>query len=145
MREDSSPPPTADLATPTDRLDSLLPAPNGRGFDPEDAVWTSEPPSTTSSLYANEQLPQAKPPFREFERPSFSRIAILTALCLVTYPAFYILTLVAKDKSLFIVRLIVSVWCSGVGFALGYILLKIGAQHIEAASESTPVDDIQTL
>jgi len=79
--------------------------------------------------------PQSKPLFQGFERPSLSRIAILTVLCLLTYPTFFILKLVAKDKSLFIVRSIVAVWCWGVGFALGYILLKIGAQHLEAASE----------
>ena len=79
--------------------------------------------------------PRSKPLFRGFEKPSFSRIAILAVLCLITYPAFYVLTFVAKDRSLFIVRLIVSVWCSGVGFTLGYILLSIGAQHLEAASE----------
>ena len=61
---------------------------------------------------------------------------ILSILCLITYPAFYILTFVAKDRSLFTVRFIVAVWCSGVGFALGYILLSIGAQYLEAASES---------
>jgi len=44
-----------------------------------------------------------------------SRSSVLSA---IIYPAFYILTLVAKDTSLSIVRLIVSVWCSGVGFAL---------------------------
>ena len=60
---------------------------------------------------------------------------ILAVLCLITYPAFYILTLVAKDRSLFVVRAIVSAWCSGVGFALGYILLQIGAQYLEAAGE----------
>ena len=53
------------------------------------------------------------------------------------YPAFCILNLVAKDRSLFAVRAIVSVWCSGVGFALGYTLLKIGVRHIEATSELT--------
>ena len=73
--------------------------------------------------------------FQGFERPSLTRIAILTALCLSAYPALYILTLVARDKSLFAVRLIVAMWCSGVGFALGYILIRIGVQHLEAASE----------
>ena len=83
--------------------------------------------------------PRSKPLFRGFERPSLSRIAILAVLCLITYPAFYVLTLVAKDRSLSMVRAIVSVWCSIVGFALGYVLLKIGTRHLEAASESTPV------
>ena len=83
--------------------------------------------------------PRSRPLFRGFETPNFSRIAILTILCLITYPAFYILTLVARDRSLFVVRSIIAVWCSGVGFALGYILLKIGARHIEAASEFAPI------
>jgi len=48
----------------------------------------------------------SKPPFRTFERQRFSHIGILTILCLISYPAFYALTFVAKDRSLFIVRLI---------------------------------------
>ena len=87
-------------------------------------------------------LPQSKPLSRRFERPSFFHIAILTVLCLITYPAFYALTFVAKDKSLFVVRLIVSAWCSGIGFALGYMLLAIGAQHLEAASEFVVVEGV---
>lgn len=77
----------------------------------------------------------SKPLFEGFERPSFAHIAFLTVSCLVAYPALYILTLVARDKSLFTVRLIVAMWCSGVGFVLGYTLLRIGVKHIEAASE----------
>ena len=102
-------------------------------------------PSTTNPQYTDESRflrfkpPRSKPLFRGFERPSFYRIAILTVLCILTYPAFYILKLVAKDKSLFVVRSIVAVWCWGAGFALGYILLKIGARHLEAASEFTLV------
>ena len=147
MRDNTpSPPPTVNPTTPL--------------VDPEDPTWPSPQSSTASVQYADKSRfsslrsklaalrlkpPRSKPLFRGFETPSFSRIAILTVLCPLAYPAFYVLTLLAKDKSLFLVRLIVSTWCSAVGFALGYILLKIGAQHIEAASESTPVDDIQTL
>jgi len=42
-------------------------------------------------------------------------------------------------RTLFIVLLIVFSWCSRIGFALGYILLAIGAQHVGAASELTLV------
>ena len=111
----------------------------------EDPGWPSPPPSTANSLYGDKprfskfRLPQSRPLFQGFERPSLSRIAILTVLCLLTYPAFYVLTLVAKDKSLFMVRSIVAVWCWGIGFVLGCILLNIGAQHLEAASEFIPV------
>ena len=118
---------------------SLLP--NRRAFDVQDPYQPSPPPSVPSSQYSDKpRLPRPKLPlFRGFERPRFSRIAILAVLCVISYPAFYILTLVAKDKSLSIVRLIVSAWCSGIGFALGYVILKIGAQHLEAASEYTLV------
>ena len=144
MRDNnSSPPPTENQATPLIQEDTPVLIPNRREFDAEYPAWPSLPPSTISFQHANKSRfsvsdsdpPRSKPPVRGFERPSFSRIAILTVLCLIAYPAFYVLTLVAKDKSLSIVRLIVSMWCSGVGFALGYVLLKVGAQHIEAASE----------
>ena len=141
MRDsNSSPHPTENPAAPLIQADPSLLAPNRRGFGAEDPAWPSLPPSTTDLQYADKSPPRSKPLIRGFERPSLSRIVILTVLCLITYPAFYTLKLVAKDHSLFVVRLIVSIWCSGVGFALGYILLKIGAQHLEAASEFTPVD-----
>jgi len=144
---DNNPSPHRTPAAPLIQADSSLLTPNRREPDVEYPAWPSPPSSTTSSQYADKprflkfdfEPPRSKPLFRGFERPSFSRIAILTALCLITYPAFYILTLVAKDKSLFVVRFILSVWCSGVGFALGYVLLRVGAQHLEAASEFTSI------
>ena len=142
MRDNStSPHPTENSATSLVRADlSLLTSRRGES-DAEDLP--SPPPSTMNSQYSEKsrlsrfKLPQLKPLLQGFERPDFSHILILTLLCLITYPAFHILTLVAKDKSLFVVRLIVSLWCSGVGFTIGYILLAIGAQHLEAASEFT--------
>jgi len=156
MRDhDSSSDPTKDQAAPLIQVDPSLPTPNERELDPECLAPPSTPPSAANFQYSDKSRfsslrslhskladlsfkPQRpKPLFRGFERPIFSRIAILTVLCLLTYPVFCILKLVAKDKSLFAVRAIVSVWCSGVGLTLGYILLKIGARHLEAASEFT--------
>jgi len=156
--DNSSPHPVDGPATP------FLSTTHGGGRDADDPAPSPPPSSTVNSQHSDDKswfpslrslrlkladlrlkLPQSKPLFQGLERPSFSRIATLTVLCLITYPVFYILTLVAKDKSLFIVRSVVSVWCSGVGFALGYILLKIGAQHLEAASEFTSVDCIETI
>ena len=154
---DSSTPPIELSTTSPTQADRLLLTPNRREFDAEHPAWPSSTSMTNSqhsdkrwfstlpSLQPKFEPQRQKPLFRGFERPSFSRIAILTVLCLVTYPAFHILTLVAKDRSLFIVRIIVSVWCSGGGFALGYVLLKIGAQHIEAASEFTFVGSQDSL
>ena len=154
----SSPRPTESPAAPLIQADpSDIPTPERREFDAEDPAWPSPPSSMANFQHSDKsrfsglrslhsrladlrfEPPRSKPLFKGFERPSFSRIAILTVLCLITYPAFYVLKFVAKDKSLFTVRLIVSLWCLGVGFTLGYVLLTIGAQHLEAASESTPL------
>ena len=139
MWDNSSPHPTDNPAVPLIQENPSLLAPNRREFGATDTIWHSVPLSIANSRYDDKPPPRSKPLSRGFERPSFSRVVILTILCLITYPAFYTLKLVAKDKSLFVVRVIVSVWCSGVGFALGYILLRIGAQHLEAASEFTLV------
>jgi len=130
----------------TDSVSACIHAPLTRKFDAEKTTLNSQQSdksqSSSWSLYPklaglsfDSLLVRSKPLFRGFERPSFAHIAILIVLCLIAYPALYILTLVAKDKSLFTVRLIVAVWYSGVGFALGYTLLRIGVKHIEAASE----------
>ena len=158
MRDDDSTPHlTGSSAASLIQADPLLPTPNGREFDTEhlasrspslstanfqydERSWLSSMQSLCSKLaYPIFGPPRSKPLLRGFERPSFSRITILTVLCLLTYPAFYLLTLVAKDKSLFVVRSVVAVVCWGFGFALGWVLLKIGAQHLEAASGFIPV------
>jgi len=142
MRDDNSSPghPDEDQAVPLIQADSSL-------DDAEYPALPSPPPSTMNSQYPDksrfswlESPRRSKPLSQGFERPSLFRITILTVPCLITYPAFHLLTFIAKDRSLFLVRLMVSIWCSGVGFALGYALLKIGARHLEAASESTPVE-----
>lgn len=143
----SSLPLTADSATPFFQADPFLLTPNRRvsEFDApaSDSQYSDKPQFSSRqllypklrSLSLSFEPPRSKPLFRGFERPNFARIGIFTVLCLSAYPALYILTLIAKNMSLSIVRLIVAMWCSGVGFALGYILLRIGVQHLEAASE----------
>jgi len=159
MKNDSpSPPPTAGLATPSGQVEPPLPAPNEGG--PAQPSTTSSQPTAkpwfsiatlwsrclelTGYLwslcldltgYIKSKIPQLKPLSPGFEAPSFLYIATLTILCPATYLAFYILTLVAKDRSLFVVRAIVGLWGWVAGFALGYFLLRIGAQHLEAASK----------
>lgn len=138
LSDDWSPPPTADSATPL-FLDNPLPLTPIRGdiLDEETSLNSqySDIGSHRSSRHLWSNSLQPKSLFQGFESPNFGRIAVLIVLCLVAYPAFYSLTLVAKDKSLFTVRLIVATWCSAIGFALRYSLLEIGVQHIEAASE----------
>ena len=140
MRDNSSSPrPTENPAEPLIQTD--LSTQNRREVDAKDQAWTSPPPSTTNSQHTlvENPPPRPKPLFRGFESPSLVRIGFLTLTCAITYPAFHALTFVAKDRSIFIVRLIVAIWCSGIGLALGYTLLKIGARHLEAASEFMPV------
>jgi len=153
--DDSSPNRTENPAAPLIQEDPSVLTLSGGGFDPgyptrpsssqsKDSYQRSDKSSFSSlrSLKLTDlrfEPPRSKPLFRGFETPSFSRIAILTILCLITYPASRILKLVASDRSLFAVRSIVAVWCSAFGIALGYVLLKIGARHIEAASEFTPI------
>ena len=150
MRDNSrspSPPPSPSFS----QTEPLLR--DGGGLDAECPPRPSRRPSTASSQRTGESwlsisnlrllhleppnlVPELlKPRFRGFEEPSFLNIAILTLLCLVTYPAFRLLTVVAKNRSLSVVRAIVSAWCWGAGFAFGWILLRIGAKHLEAASE----------
>ena len=146
MRDNnSSPRPAETSAASLIQADPSLLTPNRRVPSAEYPPWYSLPPPTTGFQYADKSRfsrfkpPQLRPLFRGFERPSFSHIVVLTVLCLITYPLFYALTFAAKDRSLFAVRLIVSLWSSVAGFALGYILLAIATQHLEAASEFTPV------
>jgi len=158
MRDNSSSPhPTENSAEPLIQTDSSLATLNGGGVDAEDQARPSPPPSTinfrhikellsftllmilTLSRHIKELLPRPKPLFRGFEIPSFTRLVILTLTCAIAYPAFYALTLVAKDRALFIVRLLVAVWCSGIKLALQYPLDKIGVRHREASSEFTSV------
>ena len=142
----SSPPHTADSATPLFQAsDPFLLTPNRRLLDAEDTAtnsqygdesqFSSQPSSLYLGLSKSFKPPRSKQLFQGFEKPNLARIAIISVLCLSAYPALYILTLVARDKSLYTVRLIVAMWCSGVGFTLGYVLLKIGVRHLEAASE----------
>jgi len=126
LSDDWSPPVTADSAAPSIHTDSFLLTPDRIEFDDEQTMLNSQ-----YARLAVSDLPSK----RGFERPSFTRITIHTMLCLIAYPVFYILTLVGRDKELFTVRLLVAMWCTGIGFALRYSLLEIGVQHIEAASE----------
>jgi len=156
MRDNYRNPLSTESITLFSQADPILLTPNRRVFDAEYPAWPSLSPPTTSFQYTDEAQPSSrrlrhpnltgltfealrpKALFRGFEKPSFVHITVLIVLCLTAYPALYILTLVANDKSLTVVRLIVALWCSAVGFALGYILLKIGMQHFEAASELAP-------
>jgi len=142
LSDDWSPPLTADSVTPFFHVDPFPLTPIKREFDDEGRTlnfqYTDRSQFSTRRRFSSASFdyPQrSRPSFRRFEKPSFTRIAIITLSCLIAYPALYVVTLVARDLPLFTVRVIVAVWCSAIGFALRYSLLGIGVRHIEAASE----------
>ena len=93
------------------------------------------------------QLPQMPPPrrwspgkvrrpARLFERPKWGHLCLHTFLCVASYPIIYVGTILARDRSLFWARVIVGLWCAGVGTVIGWSLLAYASRFLEAASES---------
>jgi len=74
---------------------------------------------------------------RRFERPNRLHIFLHVVACCASYPIIYAGTLSAKDKSLFWARVIVGLWCAGVGMVIGWSLITFARKYTEAASEHT--------
>ena len=74
---------------------------------------------------------------RLFERPNFFHIVVHVIVCCAGYPIIYAGAIFAKDKSLFWARVIVGLWCAGVGVAIGWSLVRFSRKYTEAASERT--------
>ena len=76
-----------------------------------------------------------RPGARLFERPKWKHLWLHVFLCIASYPVIYAGTILARDKSLFWARVIVGLWCAGVGVAIGWSLLAYASRFLEAASE----------
>lgn len=74
---------------------------------------------------------------RRFERPDYFHILVHATCCCVAYPILYAGTAAAKDRSLFWARVIVGLWCAGVGVVIGWSLVAFATKYAEAASEYT--------
>lgn len=79
--------------------------------------------------------PKEHPFSRNFEAPHWWYIGLHATLCLISYPIILLFILVAKDRSLFWTRFIVSAGCGLIGFMLGLSLLRMGKSFLEASSE----------
>lgn len=79
--------------------------------------------------------PKPRTIVKGFERPDLRQLALHVLVCLVSYPAMYLVTLVANERSLFLVRILVAVWSALVGFCLALSLAAFATKHLEAASK----------
>lgn len=81
---------------------------------------------------------QRRHPFAQsFEPPNWKFIIIHVVLGVLSYPVLLIFEAIARDKTLFWTRLLVSVGCGLVGFCLGLSLIGLGKAYLEAAGRST--------
>lgn len=72
---------------------------------------------------------------KRFERPNYYHVFAHAVCCCVAYPIIYAGTVAAKDKSLFWARLIVGLWCAGIGVLIGWSLVAFATKYAEAASK----------
>lgn len=105
---------------PSDDRDSLLPSLSSHATQ-HDLHPTRTPRASSKRL----------------ERPNHLRIFIHAILCCAAYPVLYAGAIAAKDRSLFWARVIVGLWCAGVGVVIGWSLVGFAAKYMEAASKST--------
>jgi len=80
-------------------------------------------------------IPTARTPSKRFERPNYLHIFAHAIFCCVAYPIIYAGAVAAKDKSLFWARVIVGLWCAGVGVVIGWSLVAFATKYTEAASK----------
>jgi len=74
---------------------------------------------------------------KRFERPNYLHIFAHVAFCCIAYPIIYVGAVAAKDKSLFGARVIVGLWCAGIGVVIGWSLVTFATKYTEAASKHT--------
>lgn len=123
----------------------------GETFDPtelyeqtypsSDVPLLKEPSPDTSPISGHQDL---HPIEENFESPEWHKITIHVMLCLLAYPFLFMTVKIAQHRSLFWSRLIVSVGCGIVGFALGLSLLSLGRPFFEAATWATVIHQSKT-
>lgn len=109
----------------------------GKQWTPSSPSYGVETKRRGSALPIRLPIPKtsARPIFKGFERPDLRQLSLHVFVCFVSYPVMYLVTLVAKDRSLFLVRVLVAVWCALVGFCLAFSLVTFATKYLEAASE----------
>lgn len=150
VEEDWSAPSSSNSATLLYPPTSVTPqfSPNRRPSDVDSETWgrptapyllEEKRTRSTSLLPINIALPkfdgpQPKTIFKGFERPDLKQLALHILICFASYPVMYLVTLIAKDRSLFIVRAVVAIGSAGVGFCLAFSLVAFATKYLEAAS-----------
>ncbi|KAF9021430.1 hypothetical protein BDZ89DRAFT_1071387 [Hymenopellis radicata] len=71
--------------------------------------------------------------------PQWKRIALHVFLVGLAYPILLVFVIIARDKSLFWSRFVVSIGCGVIGFVLGLSLLNLGRPFLEAATWATVI------
>lgn len=93
----------------------------------------------TSASYGLKEMHNTPPntslPKANFEKPDWKQLVLHVFMCLASYPVMYAVTLIAKDRTLFLVRVVVSVGSAMVGFCLAFSLAASATKYLEAASE----------
>lgn len=74
---------------------------------------------------------------KRFERPDYLHILAHAIFCCIAYPIIYVGTVATKGKSLFWARVIVGLWCAGIGVVIGWSLVAFATKYAEAASKHT--------
>lgn len=94
-------------------------------YDKPPTVFPPPPPSRSSrqNLFA-----------RSFETPDWRLLVLHTVLCLLAFPTLLVFTIIARNRTLFWTRFIVSIGCGLVGFFLAISLINLGKAFLEAAS-----------
>lgn len=114
------------------------------GMEPQPPTTPSSPSvrGALLSRLASDGAPRHLDPSRTprtssklFERPNFLHIFAHVVVCCAAYPIIYAGAVSAKDKSLFWARVIVGLWCAGVGVAIGWSLVRFSRNYTEAASK----------
>ncbi|KAF8663578.1 hypothetical protein AX16_000922 [Volvariella volvacea WC 439] len=107
-----------------------IPIPLSNDIDPEEL-------KSSHAIFPRPSKPKQHPFSQSFEPPHWWPIIIHVILCLVSYPVILLFTIVARDRSLFWTRFIVSLGCGLAGVSLGMSLLRLGKSYLEASTWAT--------
>ncbi|KAF4602487.1 hypothetical protein EYR40_005696 [Pleurotus pulmonarius] len=80
---------------------------------------------------------------RSFEAPDWRLLVLHTVLCLLAFPTLLVFTIIARNRTLFWTRFIVSIGCGLVGFFLAISLINMGKAFLEAATWATLIHQSQ--
>jgi hypothetical protein len=90
---------------------------------------------SSDDLDSLNRTPTTRTSTKRFERPNYFHVFAHVVFCCASYPIIYAGTVAAKDTSIFWARVIVGLWCSGIGITIGWSLVVFATMYAEAASK----------